>query len=67
MRAMDNAVENGVGQCGIANHFAPAIDRDLRPGLCYVAGAVRAREGGDYFIAFNRRSILHGKPDQPGP
>ena len=29
MGAMDDAVENGVGQGGIANDFMPAIDRDL--------------------------------------
>ena len=29
MGAMDDAVENGVGQRWIANHFMPAIDRDL--------------------------------------
>ena len=27
MGAMDDAVENGVGQRWIANHFMPAIDR----------------------------------------
>src|SRR4051794_38179346 len=29
MGTMDDAVENGVGQGGIANHLVPAIDRDL--------------------------------------
>src|SRR3984957_751348 len=29
MGAMDDAVENGVGQGGIANDYMPAIDRDL--------------------------------------
>ena len=29
MGAMDDAVENAVGQGGIANHLMPAIDRDL--------------------------------------
>jgi len=29
MGAMDDAVENGVAQGGIANHLVPAIDRDL--------------------------------------
>jgi hypothetical protein len=29
MGAMDDAVENGIGQPRIANHFMPATDRDL--------------------------------------
>ena len=29
MGAMDDAVENGVGERGIANHLVPAIDREL--------------------------------------
>ena len=29
MGAVDDAVENGVGQGRIANHLVPAIDRDL--------------------------------------
>ena len=29
VRAMDDAVEDGVGEGGIADHLVPAIDRDL--------------------------------------
>ena len=29
MGAMDDAIESGVGQGGIADHLVPAIDRDL--------------------------------------
>ncbi len=29
MRAMDDAVEDGIAESGIADHLVPSIDRDL--------------------------------------
>jgi len=56
MGAVDDAVENGVGQGGIANHLVPAIDRELAGDQ---QGSPVVAIVDDLHLTFNARSGKH--------